>query len=104
VQLDPLLELLAKSGGRYAREPDSTRLASRLELLGGKGIDALGEDHLIISFSPHLAELGKSTHHVVDSDLLELVSDVLLQEVVRSPSIDVHVPAHGNKLGSRQVV
>ena len=44
------------------------------------------------------------THHIVHSDLFQLVTDVLLEEVIGSPSVNVHVPAHGHKLWSRQVV
>lgn len=54
------------------------------------------------SVATHLR--GMAAHHIINSDLLELVPDVLLEEVVRSPCIDVHVSTHGHQLRPRQVV
>ena len=87
VEVDPLLQLLTKASRRNTGESDTTRLASRVKLLGGQRVDTLGKDH-----------------HVVHTDLLKLVADVLLEEVVGTPRVEVHVPAHGDELGTRQVV
>ena len=44
------------------------------------------------------------TDHIVHPDLLQPSPDLVFQEVVRPESVDVHVPAHADELGSGQVV
>ena len=43
-------------------------------------------------------------HHIVDSDSLELASDLVLEDVVGTESVHTDVFAHGNELRSTQIV
>lgn len=87
VEVDPLLELLAETSRRHALETNTARLAGVLELLGRERVDTLGVDH-----------------HVVDTNLLETAADLVLEEVVGTEGVDVHVLAHRDELGAGQVV
>jgi hypothetical protein len=45
-----------------------------------------------------------ATDHIVHPDLLQPSPNLMLQEVVRPESVDVHVPAHADELRTGQVV
>ena len=44
------------------------------------------------------------TDHIINPDFLQFVSNMLFEEVIGTPCIDVHVSTHGDELRSGQVV